>query len=217
MPSSHYFQLNEIVDLIVLTNPSSLLDIGVGFGKYGFLAREYLELWQEGGDYRNWHRQIDGIEAFEPYLTPVHDFIYDKIYKGNALEIIPLLETRYDLILMIDVFEHFSHGDGLKVLEECRKKSRNVLISVPLAMSPQEEVFGNRWEVHQYGWARSDFKNISDKFFLENPRSLICFMGEGSSAMEKMIRKRRLRRRMVRLLDFLHMKKIVKSITGNRT
>ena len=51
MPSSHYFQLNEIVDLIALTNPVKVLDIGVGFGKYGFLAREYLELWKDGGEY----------------------------------------------------------------------------------------------------------------------------------------------------------------------
>ena len=85
MPSSHYFQLNEIVDLISLADPVKLLDIGVGFGKYGFLAREYLELWKDGGDYQKWNRQIDGIEAFEPYITPVHQFIYNNIFIGNAL------------------------------------------------------------------------------------------------------------------------------------
>jgi hypothetical protein len=215
MPSSHYFQLNEIVDLIVMVNPSKLLDIGVGFGKYGFLAREYLELWQEGADYHKWNRQIDGIEAFEPYLTPVHDFIYSKIYKGDVLEILPSLETKYDLILMIDVYEHFSYQDGLKLLQECREKSRNILISVPREMSNQEEVFGNKWENHRYGWSRKDFKHIPDKFFLQNTRSLICFMGEDFFTIQKILRKRRVRRRMVSLLELVHLKKFVRSMIGN--
>ncbi|MBA7677027.1 hypothetical protein ES703_85275 [subsurface metagenome] len=39
MPTSYYSQLNEIMELIVLTDPKSILDVGVGFGKYGFLSR----------------------------------------------------------------------------------------------------------------------------------------------------------------------------------
>jgi hypothetical protein len=42
MPTSHPHQLNQIVELIMLTDPHSLLDVGIGFGKYGVLAREYL-------------------------------------------------------------------------------------------------------------------------------------------------------------------------------
>ncbi|MBA7570185.1 hypothetical protein ES708_11933 [subsurface metagenome] len=33
MPSSHWYQLNEIMELIILTQPKSILDVGVGFGK----------------------------------------------------------------------------------------------------------------------------------------------------------------------------------------
>ncbi len=70
MPSSHFGQLNEIVELIKLSKPKSVLDIGVGFGKYGVLAREYLELWDEGKKYNDREIRIDGIEAFEKYITP---------------------------------------------------------------------------------------------------------------------------------------------------
>ena len=55
MPFSHFTQLNTILELITLTDPMSMLDIGVGFGKYGVLAREYLEL-------------RDGREAYSPWL-----------------------------------------------------------------------------------------------------------------------------------------------------
>lgn len=41
MPTSRPHQINKILELIILTAPESLLDIGPGFGKYGFLARGY--------------------------------------------------------------------------------------------------------------------------------------------------------------------------------
>jgi hypothetical protein len=214
MPSSHYFQLNEIVDLIVLTDPGKLLDIGVGFGKYGFLAREYLELWKDGGDYQNWERQIDGIEAFEPYLTQGHKFIYNTIFIGNAIEILPGLEDKYDLILMIDVFEHFNYEEGLKLLSECRKKGRNILISVPVVMSAQEAVFGNEFETHKYGWKKMDFIDIPDKFFVNNIKSTICFIGEDSFRIKKILKKRRIREGIINVLDFFHLKKILKALIG---
>jgi len=214
MPSSHYFQLNEIIDLISLTDPGKLLDIGVGFGKYGFLAREYLELWKDGGEYHKWERQIDGIEAFEPYLTPVHKFIYNNVFIGNALDILPSLKDEYDLILMIDVFEHFTFEDGMKLLGECRKKGRNILISVPIAMSPQESVYGNEFEMHKYAWKQEDFKHIPDKFFLKNVRSTICFIGEDSSRINKILKKKRTRAGIINVLDFFHLKKAIKLLIG---
>ena len=212
MLSSHHFQLNEIVDAITLAGPEKLLDIGIGFGKFGFLAREYLELWKEGADYHKRAVQIDGIEAYEPYITPVHKLIYDNIFIGNALEILPGLEEKYDLILMIDVFEHFTYEDGCRLLEYCRKASRNILISVPVALSPQEAVFGNRFEEHKYAWQKKDFRKIQDKFYITNVRSLICFMGDDSLRIKKILKKRRLMTGIVSVLEFLHIKNVVRSL-----
>jgi hypothetical protein len=210
MPSSHYSQLNEIIDLITLTDPGKLLDVGVGFGKYGFLAREYLELWNDGADYHRWERQIDGIEVFQPYLTPVHEFIYNNIFIGNAIDILPGLKDKYDLILMIDVFEHFNYPEGLKILQVCMEKGKNILISVPIAMSAQDAVFGNEFETHKYAWKKEDFSGIADKFFLPNAKSLICFIGEDSIRLKQLIKKRQMRARMINVLDFFHLKKIIK-------
>jgi hypothetical protein len=89
MPTSSYLQLNEITQLIYQTRPHSVLDIGVGFGKYGVLAREYLEFWGAAADYEKWTRRIDGIEVFDKYLTPLHKYVYDNIYTGDAREILP--------------------------------------------------------------------------------------------------------------------------------
>ena len=75
VPSSDFNQIGPIVELIVLANPQSVLDVGCGFGKYGVLAREYLELWDGRQRYGDWTRRIDAIEAFESLhhaAAPVH-------------------------------------------------------------------------------------------------------------------------------------------------
>jgi len=214
MPSSHHYQLNEIIELIIETNPVKLLDIGIGYGKYGFLAREYLELWEPGAAYDSHKRQIDGIEAFDAYITPLHRLIYDQIFSGDARDILPLLSDRYDLVLMIDVLEHFTYDDGLKVLEECRRCGRNILISVPRIMSEQEEVYGNPFETHRYNWKRKDFSGIPDKFFIYNAKSTICYIGEDSRYIGQILRKRKYRKNLVRILELTGFKKPLKYLLG---
>jgi rRNA maturation protein Nop10 len=210
MPSSHPFQLNEIMELVIEANPGKLLDIGIGFGKYGFLAREYLELWDPDAVYGSFKRQIDGIEAFESYITPLHRLVYSNIYTGDAKQVLPSLTERYDLILMIDVFEHFCYEDGLKVLEECRRCGKNILISVPRQMSVQDDIYGNPYETHRYNWKRKDFSFLPDKFFLYNVKSTICFIGEDSLRIRSVIRKRNRRKAIVRLLELTGLKKPLK-------
>src|SRR5687767_4514446 len=76
VPTSHFHQINEIVELIKRTAPDSLLDVGVGFGKFGLLAREYLDVWNERLDKKDWKARIEGVEVFPQYLTPVHHHVY---------------------------------------------------------------------------------------------------------------------------------------------
>jgi len=178
MPSSHLLQINEIVQLIFLSKPESVLDVGVGFGKYGVLAREYLELWDGRGRYNEWKRRIDGIEVFKEYLTPLHDYVYDNIYTGNALDVIPGLDVTYDLILLIDVLEHFTHDEGLKLLEVCQKKSRNFLVSTPKDIGAQEGAFNNPYEAHKFQWQRWHFEEFEKHFYVPNPKSYIYLIGE---------------------------------------
>ena len=45
MGSSAVELITPIVSLVQAAEPTSVLDIGVGFGKWGFLLREYIEVW----------------------------------------------------------------------------------------------------------------------------------------------------------------------------
>jgi hypothetical protein len=52
----------------------------MGFGKYGVLCREYLELWDGRENYHEFKRRIDGVEAYDKYITPIHKFVYNNMY-----------------------------------------------------------------------------------------------------------------------------------------
>ncbi len=186
MPTSHYLQISDIISFIVLTEPESILDIGVGFGKYGFLAREYLELWNGKGEYHLRHRKIHGIEVFKDYITPVHDYIYDRIHMGDAARLLPTLEERYDLILLIDILEHFDFEEGARVLKESQKRGKNILISVPNYMAPQQDSFGNPYETHRFQWKKHHFSHYPKKFVRNNiGGSLIVYLGENAAEVLK--------------------------------
>jgi len=53
--------------------PQSILDVGMGFGKWGVLAREYLDVW--GGRCRpaDWRLRLEGVEIHAPYRNPIWD------------------------------------------------------------------------------------------------------------------------------------------------
>jgi len=217
MPSSHCLQINEIMKFITKTNPQKLLDIGVGFGKYGFLSREYLELWDGRQKYNDWKRTIDGIEVFKEYITPVHDLIYNKIFIGNAIDIVPTIEEKYDLILLIDVLEHFDYEVGLKLLQECDKHGRNILISVPKSIGSQGESFGNPYETHRFQWQECHFNKFDNKFVLPDDlgNSLIVYLGENYEDMMIMWEKKKksfCRRVVVCMLNVTYLKEPIKRL-----
>lgn len=192
MPTSHMHQLNEIVEVIRLVNPSTLLDVGAGAGKYGVLAREYLELLDGRERYGDWQRVIDGIEAFPGYLTPLHDFVYDHVYVGDAARVLPQLTRHYDLILLVDVLEHFARDDGAALLRACCEKGRYVLVSTPGWFIRQPAAFGNPHEEHRSFWTRADFNGLGPTCFIPNEVSLICLIGSDVPVMRRqMLRGRR--------------------------
>lgn len=186
MPTSHYFQLNEIITLIKIIEPQSVLDIGVGFGKYGVLSREYLDLCDGRDKYNDWKRRIDGIEAYAEYITPLHKFIYNNIYIGDAKDLAGSLEG-YDLVLMIDVLEHFEKTDGINLLKTLLSKSKNVLISVPIGKYEQDAAFGNEYERHRSEWKLSEFKAIAPLYAIKNDQSLICLVGKDAGKVKQMM------------------------------
>ena len=137
MPSSPWTSITDILDIMMALTPrpKSVLDIGIGNGKYGFLAKEYLHYWGRRYE-QDWKSndpyKIVGIEAFPDYVEDIHHLIYDDIKIGDALQILPtLFKFQYDLVFMIDVLEHFDENIGKTVLSECQRVGKATIISTP--------------------------------------------------------------------------------------
>ena len=174
MPSSNYNQISHIMDIIMRTRPESLLDIGVGFGKFGFLCREYLELWDGRDVYGQWQRRIDGIEVCEKYITPLQKMIYNNIYIGNALEVLPTLDYLYDVILIIDVLEHFDVEDGIRLLEECHPAGAKYSGFHAQRYFRTRGGFRQRHERHRFQWKKEHFQS-PNMYVINHPTKLIMY------------------------------------------
>ena len=178
MPTSYPENISRIITLILETKPYSILDVGSGFGKYGYLCREYLDVTQGRFRKGDWKIRIDGIEGFAPYLSDLQRLIYDRIYEGDIFETFAKFpDQTYDLALAIDILEHFEKAEGLRFLEECLRLARIVLVSVPLGLA-QGAVFGNPLESHRAKWSKKEFKALPAPVILTGYRSLIVLLSK---------------------------------------
>lgn len=166
MPSSRPETIPPVVSLVRQMNPASILDVGTGFGKWGVLFREYTDIAGSEKDparYRkeNWRVRIEGIEGFRPYLTPLHDYAYDRVHVGDALAVLPRL-GRYDLIFLGDVIEHFDKPAGRKLVEEALGHALGfVVLTTPRRETSQGARAGNEMEIHRSLWSARDFRAIA--------------------------------------------------------
>ena len=177
MPTSYPENISSIVCLIRHLKPKSVLDIGPGFGKYGLLCREYLDIWNKWTYSKDkWDIKIDALEAFPKYITPVHKYIYDNIYIGDAIRLIPNLKSKYDLTLLIDVFEHFTKQEGKQLISDLKKKSKSIFIAIPKKPGRQSEVAGNKYEAHKARWSKKELIEIGAKKFIPSENSWMCLI-----------------------------------------
>jgi len=189
MPFSQSSQISTILGFLEACNPRSLLDVGVGMGQYGYLARMHLEnndLFEiKGAEGRlkgpsEWARRIDGIEGCTIYLTPVHDYVYDELLIGDAMEILPTIaENSYEVVLAVDILEHLDKDDGPAFLRELKRvAAKQVLISTPKEFIEQH-VEPNPYEDHRSHWSAEELAAQGFPHILDNPVSWIatCHFG----------------------------------------
>lgn len=170
MPTSTYSHIPTVVRYLQKVMPSSILDIGLGNGKMGFIARDFLDV-MLGERYRreDWKIKIDGIEIFSDYIQEHQRAIYNEIYLGDAFEVINGLGI-YDLIILGDVLEHFQKEKAWQFLDKCIAHCNNsIILNIPLGEKwTQPAVYGNPNEEHRSFWSYEEFEPfVADKeFFL---------------------------------------------------
>ncbi len=169
MPTSVPYCVPIIAGVARQLRPKSVLDVGIGFGKYGFLFREYLDVWdmKTVADYakERWRTRIDGIDATREYVTPLHEYLYDNIHVGDVRTIIDTL-GQYDVVIMGDVLEHFDKQAGYALIEKlCEHANQCVLLTFPVNCALNDNVLGNPYESHRAAWKRKDFRRFKGAEF----------------------------------------------------
>ncbi len=155
MPSSDHTAISAIIELVMQADPKSILDIGIGFGKYGMLCREYTDIWQRRYWRDDWQVTIDGIEPYGRYISEVQRSVYDHLHIGAVPEVLKYL-GHYDLVLFIDVLEHLDRAAGEEVLAWISQHSDRAIVTTPVQMSQQGAVFGNEHERHVTQWTMAE-------------------------------------------------------------
>jgi hypothetical protein len=165
MPTSNLTSFFDIMEVISQIKAKSILDVGVGFGKWGFLIREYFDLRpHKKKGYDDWSLKLDGIEVNEKYITPVHNYIYNNMFIGEALDILSNNNVYYELILALDIVEHFSKENGLKFITLCRNRSDFVFINTPNIYYKIENEYYSHYMEHKSGWDADDFTKLGAKY-----------------------------------------------------
>ena len=154
------------VDLILKLQPESFLDIGVGNGRWGFLFREYTDLWQGRTQKEDWKAQVDGIEIFAPLVQDHQRAVYKRIFVGNAFTLIDELHS-YDFVWAFDLLAAFDKPKGFEMIRKMREKTGTLLAvwqtlgeKVPVA-SPSK----NPYEAKASSWTLQDFAEAGFSYY----------------------------------------------------
>jgi len=143
------------VSILHALAPKSVLEIGCGFGKYGALMREYLDVWHGRIQRADWKTRLEAIEGFPGYRNPLWDS-FDCVHTGDARAVLATL-GHFDAILIADVIEHLEHGDARSLTAEALDHSDVLIISTPRDFYPQQESSNNALEIHRCLFTAKDF------------------------------------------------------------
>lgn len=138
-----------------------VLDVGAGYGKWGFLIRDTFDvLMFQSFEKNDWKVHITGVEPFEKVHTPLQMLLYDTLIKEDIFTCIDDL-GQFDLVILGDVIEHFEKEDGYRLIEKLFEHSKNIIVSTPFGFIPQGAWAGNEKEIHRSGWTQEDFERYS--------------------------------------------------------
>jgi 2-polyprenyl-3-methyl-5-hydroxy-6-metoxy-1,4-benzoquinol methylase len=150
-----------IIDIVNDLKPKRILDVGGGMGKYALLIKENnLSKQAEAGDMSpNPSITIDCCED-NPYFyqQKFHLGLYDKHYHKSIFEM-PTTND-YDLILFIDVVEHWEKDITKELLKKLKGKK---LISTPKKVGMYEEHFYGDSRHHITQWNKDDFNVLENR------------------------------------------------------
>lgn len=173
MATSSIGHVRHVMKHVLELRPSSILDVGIGFGRWGFLCREMLDVFNERHSKDQWKVRIEGIEIYEPYIQEHHRYIYDKIHVGDARTLAGAL-GRFDLIIIGDMMEHVEKEDGWSLFHSALDAAdMGLILNIPLGEDTLRQTGAdNEHEDHLSWWEL-------DEFSIYAPDTYVTFLQNG--------------------------------------
>ena len=96
------------------------------------------------------------------------------------------LDYRYDLVLLIDVLEHFSKEEGVWLLNNLLSNNKGILISTPKKPTAQKDVFENIFETHKSLWKKEELISFGKYYFNPDNISYIIYITKDQPLLDNL-------------------------------
>lgn len=155
-----------IVEGISQVDPASILDVGVGMGKYGVIAREAL--YARYAEASELHRcdqlHIDGVDLAQHRRAPWLGTVYDCMHTNT--DILDYLTrcnegTQWDLALVIDLLEHWTPSEAAARITALQSRCKRILISTPTEVTMfDHDPYGDPVPGHVTQWTLDELQEL---------------------------------------------------------
>jgi predicted TPR repeat methyltransferase len=155
MPIGSFSTYRDVVQLLCLNRPKSVLDLGIGHGINGAGVRNWLDV---GWKYET---RVVGVEGFKDYKSPLWD-CYNKVHECTIQKFFETNTEKFDCVLMTDVLEHFEKTEARFVISKakaCLNPGGVFVIVTPGVWIEQDAAYGNELEIHRSLWCDEDLRN----------------------------------------------------------
>jgi len=118
-------QIPFYIEAMLDVSPHKILDVGIGFGRWGMLIREFCAQAKNGDA----PVQVIGIETQRTEVVEHAGLFYDQIHLGNALDVLKGNDERWDLVIFNEVLREWSTDATEEALGKALNVSDYVLVS----------------------------------------------------------------------------------------
>ena len=172
MPIGNCAAVPSVVRHLILERPSSVLDLGMGFGMHGAMVRQWVD---EG--VQPWRTRIVGVEVWGAYRNPVWD-LYNVVFVQTIQHYLQFHAEPYECIILGDVIEHFEKAEGLALLARLQSLltvGGTIIVITPAHFVPQGITHGNEYEQHRSLWTTDEFRSLGYEMLLNEDDPQVGF------------------------------------------
>jgi len=144
---------NKVVPYILEQKPKTVFDLGMGSGLYGAMIRSV-----------NPDIVMIGLDGWLPYFQTQFSQQYTaRIHAPIEAVINGVFPVWGDIVLCMDVIEHFEKKDAVKLLVCLKDAPMLAIVSTPLFEYKQGPVEGNDFEAHKCWFTEEELGELGWK------------------------------------------------------